>query len=203
MNFATTLHTLVAICAFAVTAHASAAPTLLVNNDGILTGATGIDVGGTKYNVTFADGSCNSLFNGCIQSSFSFDNVFNALMAAQALFDQAFVDGAAGQFDSQPNKVFGCYAVEECVTLIPYGLSTYSPLGRKLVISGASINNSSQSDFVDETYRFGSPADMTSDGFFNYAIFELSSPADVPEPTSIALFGLALAGLAFNRRRKT
>jgi hypothetical protein len=44
---------------------ATAAPTLLVTN-GILKGADNVTVNGTLYNVTFADGSFNSLFNGCV-----------------------------------------------------------------------------------------------------------------------------------------
>ncbi len=42
---------------------------------GILHGASGVDVGGTLYDVEFLDGTCIVLFNGCDQSSdFTFTN---------------------------------------------------------------------------------------------------------------------------------
>ena len=39
---------------------------------GQLVGATNVDVGGTFYDVTFVEGSCNTLFNGCDPSEFTF-----------------------------------------------------------------------------------------------------------------------------------
>lgn len=41
------------------------AATLLVNDDGILTGANGVNVGGTFFDVRFATGTCIELFSGC------------------------------------------------------------------------------------------------------------------------------------------
>ncbi len=34
-------------------------------SDGQFLGATGVDVGGTLYDVTFVDGTCITLFDGC------------------------------------------------------------------------------------------------------------------------------------------
>ena len=41
------------------------AATLIVNGNGILTGATGVNLNGTLYDVEFVDGTCEALFNGC------------------------------------------------------------------------------------------------------------------------------------------
>lgn len=41
---------------------AFAMPTLIIDGGGQLTGATGVDVGGTLYDVTFMDGTCIAMF---------------------------------------------------------------------------------------------------------------------------------------------
>ena len=38
---------------------------LVVDGSGMLTGATGVMVNGTPYDVSFQGGSCNAVFNGC------------------------------------------------------------------------------------------------------------------------------------------
>jgi hypothetical protein len=47
----------------AVPAHAAAI--LLVDSNGLLTGATGVNVGRKLYNVEFVDGTCRDLFGFC------------------------------------------------------------------------------------------------------------------------------------------
>ena len=87
---------------------AFAMPTLVVNS-GILEGATGVDVGGTDYDVTFMDGTCIDLFNGCdAVSDFTFQTQAAAAQAATALLSSVLVDGPAGNFDTQPNLTLGC-----------------------------------------------------------------------------------------------
>lgn len=43
----------------------------------------------------------------------------------------------------------------------------------------------------------------TTSGALGLQVFGELTAADVPEPTSVALFGVALAGLAFSRRKRT
>lgn len=198
MKLANTLRTLAAACALAVASQAGAA-VLQVNSNGILTGATGVNVGGTFYDVTFADGSCNSLFNGCVQSEFAFKTVSDGSLAAQALLDQVFIDGPVGQFDSIPESLGCTTGTQLCITLIPYSvlppISVQLTASRNVLGAGNGFNRAEQ-------VRLENFVDTVSINHMNYAIFQLAAPTAVPEPTSIALFGLALAGLAFNRRRK-
>ncbi len=85
--------------------HASA---LLVVSGGILTGAKGVDVGGTLYDVEFMDGTCVALFNGCDNpaTDLTFTTQADALAASQALLDQVFLDGGPGQLrlHAQPHS---------------------------------------------------------------------------------------------------
>ena len=75
------------------------AATLQVNGAGILTGALGVSVDGTLYDVTFQDGTCAGLFAGCDDNSdFVFSSATAASSASQALLDQVF----QSQFDTTP-----------------------------------------------------------------------------------------------------
>ncbi|HIG00776.1 MAG TPA: hypothetical protein EYQ66_05655 [Myxococcales bacterium] len=76
---------------------------------GQLHGASGVIVDGNAYDVEFLEGSCISLFDGCDDvSDFTFQTQAAAILASQALLDQALLDGGAGLFDSQPGLTFGC-----------------------------------------------------------------------------------------------
>jgi hypothetical protein len=85
-------------------------------------GASGVDVGGTFYDVQFLDGTCIDLYNGCDDvSDFTFQTQAAAILAAQALLDQVILDGGVGQFDSQPGLTFGCISLAVfCDVLTPY-----------------------------------------------------------------------------------
>lgn len=81
---------------------------LQINANGILTGATGINVNGKLYDVTFEDGTCDSLFNNCDTRYFAFANQQDAIFAGFALLDQVLIDSPLGLFDTQWNLVKGC-----------------------------------------------------------------------------------------------
>jgi hypothetical protein len=51
---------------------AMATPVLQVNGSGILTGVDDVVVGGSDYNVSFADGTCASVFVVCDAAHFTF-----------------------------------------------------------------------------------------------------------------------------------
>lgn len=181
-----------ALCLFVESA---AAATLVVNGSGQLTGARGIDVGGSLYDVNFLDGSCYGLFDGCDEATdFAFrDDGAKANLAAQALMDQVFVDGAAGLFDSNPNLTLGCSNIDNRCTVYT-------------VWKDATVN-------VSDVYNFpGATPDFRSTGFglspfFNtsttgYGVFAKWNVATVPVPASLSLLLAGLGGLAVIRRRK-
>lgn len=198
MKLVNILRAMATACALFTAAHASSAPVLLVVSNGILTGAKNVDVAGTLYDVTLLEGSCDTLFNGCDNSAFTFTTSASARVAAQALLDSVFVDGSLGQFDSNPKTILGCKTVDICIVAIPFLFEVDQDW--RLVIAGVAVNTAAGSRYVDRASVSYFDADSSGRSF---AQFQLASPdASVPEPTSIGLFGLAMAGLAFNRRRK-
>src|SRR6266853_346141 len=74
---------------FCVTAQATS--TLVVNGSGILTGARGVDVLGTLYDVDFIDGTCFAAYGDCLDDSrLPFHSSAGASAAAEALLSSVF-----------------------------------------------------------------------------------------------------------------
>lgn len=72
----------------------------------VLQGATNVLVGGSLYDVSFRDGTCLSLFDGCNEASdFTFQSAIAADAASAALLVQIF--GAGDIYDTNPSKTRG------------------------------------------------------------------------------------------------
>lgn len=168
--------------------------------NGILTGATGVTVGSSTYDVSFLDGTCVGLFNGCdAASDFDFADRASALTAAQALLAQVFI----GVYDTNTSLTRGCSSANLCAAYVPYGNPFVGERNLEFVNVAVAANYSlEQNDFtgVVGTLRNDDTTPFT-DGV--YARFTLSSVAAVPEPSSWAmmLMGFGTMGAALRRRR--
>ena len=175
---------------------ATAAVSLITNGSGQLTGATGVTIGGATYDVTFADGSCASLFGGCDSASdLDFPNESDATAAAQALIDQVFT----GAFDSDYTLTFGCSANASdfgsfCAAFVPYQID-----GTHWSGEGALNTNVN-----DQTFGTGGDInfDTTSAPQFVFALFSPSAIGAVPEPSTWAMMLLGFFGIGVAVRRQ-
>jgi len=200
MKTMTRLMAAAAVCL--LSAGADAAVTFDVRN-GVLLGASGIDIGGRSYDVSFADGSCNTLFGGCASSTFAFRTEAGARIAARALLDQVFV----GRFAERPDFTNGCTTSDGvCTAYIPFAVANdLDPdiFDDDVVVIAATNPLHSLSNAIGRS-NLAFDRDVAGDSTRTYARFSpTAAVAAVPEPAGWALMltGFGLTGAALRRRR--
>ncbi|MBL8289789.1 MAG: hypothetical protein JNL85_17530 [Rubrivivax sp.] len=181
--------------AAALGATAARAEPLLHVEAGLLTGASGVLVNGTAYDVSFSDGSCNSLQLNCTQ--FTFNNSADAAAASQALLDQVFT----GVYDTSPMLTRGCGLAGGCLVSTIYGPDPAGPTDYNV----ATATNSAveAGDSVAAQGIIGAIFDTTFIPAATIAVWSAAAPpARVAEPAALPLTLAGLGLLWATRRRK-
>ncbi len=195
----------VGLMALAMAGSANASVILITDINDQLIGANNVEVNGTFYNVTFQDGSCASVFSGCDNAGddFDFTDSGGAQDASTALVLQVFNPSI---FGSEPIRISGCDIAENCRVATPHALTL--SINNDLLFNAKIANIfSGSSNTVGSLNSFPSSNFILSQGGFDpdatFARFTaVTVESSIPEPRTLALFAIGLAGLGFMKRRE-
>lgn len=167
----------------------ASAVTLVVNGSGHLTGATGVNVGGSLYDVSFqeCDVGAGGYSAGCTPY---FTTQATATTAAQALLAQVLIDSGAGAFDTHPELILGCGSLTSCSVAVPYNY-TADTMGANDYATEA-FDNVSYAPFYWNAVTHGTTP-------LNYAVFASFTPS-VPEASTWAMMLLGFAAIGASMR---
>ncbi len=191
------------LCALSATAHAAVTYNI---QGGKLTGASGVLVEGKKYDVSFVDGTCTTVYGKCDAINFAFNSKTGATLAAQALLDQVFVDGTAGQFDSDSTLTAGCNDESGCEVLIAYaaGFGDDTPLltFQSVAAINRDANDPTQDQVTDAPPTFDAFSNTSTNRAQTFARFTLASAVPEPATWALMLAGFGLVGYVTRRRSR-
>lgn len=171
----------------------SAQAALTVDGNGILLGATGVEVNGNSYTVDFVEDSCANTWGSCDgNGSFTWTSLADAQAAHNALLDQVLV----GVFDESPDLTFGCTIASVCVVFTPFSGSLGDPnmIGTVLTqnFAGVAADGFGLRDLLNPL------TDTSFDAIATYAQWTLET-TEVPLPGALGLFSFALVGLGLRK----
>lgn len=163
-----------------------------------LLAAMNVDINGILYDVTFQDGTCVELFNGCNDlTDFTFTNEADATAASQALLDQVLIDTPfPNTYDSNPNFVAGCQTASRdigCYFVTPYTFISGAPIGAMARNFGIRTEDDISIEEIATYNSAGLP--------ITFAVWTETS-AVVPLPAAAGLFLFSSGSLLGLRRLK-
>ncbi len=175
--------------------------TLLMNSDE-LAGASGVNVNGTLYDVSFFSGSCTSVYDDCdATSDFTFQTAADADTASAALLSQVFINTDGFSFDDSPELTVDCVGTQQCQIWTPYLVNSGGVDSKiafnKWNITGEDWDSLGSGHVAAHAIGTNLPAD------YLWAKWTVSEVQVVPVPAAVWLFGSALAGLGWMRRKQT
>lgn len=188
--------------------------------NGELTGAKGVLVNGSLYDVEFKEGSCYALYDLCTNSTqFVFNTLASARAASEALLSQVFV----GVYDTDPTQLATVPWYQTIIDAItPYAMGSGATSGRVLVTAAQNGDLEIYDEVLESNIGSTSSTFTGSADFF--AVWSPSSVVPdpeppggtggsggsggsgngggtVPEPGTLVLAGLSLAWLFALKRR--
>ena len=191
MNYFSVI-SVVAIISILVFSHRSfAAPELVINESGILTGARYIEIDGIFYNVTFKDGTFLQVYGGTQVSSsdppvgydITVETSIDEYKFPQALHDQVFTQVDVYKvFDDNPWLVRGCAEdLRNCIIRTPFGIGKYFNNGNDYGVVSRYMTNSNLEveDSVNGPNNYTMPnVTFVQDDFYTWADWSLAEILD-------------------------
>lgn len=186
---------------------------LQIDNNGILTGASGVVVRGLSYDVEFLTGQCLDIYEcqwdpvaGERPEAVNF--FFDKFILAEAMFalhDQVFIDGLTGNFATNPALINGCQniSIGSCRVQSPITHQFTIGEGSDIWIYLISVPGSAGPPGTEPSFEYTFASVDYANAVHGNRTWARWSTSVVPVPGAMWLFGSGLIGLmGMMRRRK-